>query len=74
MEYQSNINNSAYSDSNDAASSNAGNPPSGRKNRKPAYSQQQTTNQRQTAQQIISANVQSLIEQLEAGHSEALTA
>ena len=30
--------------------------------------------QRQTAKDIIAANVQSLIEQLEAGHSEALTA
>src|ERR1700722_13632522 len=30
--------------------------------------------QRQTAKEIIAANVQSLIEQLEAGHSDALTA
>jgi hypothetical protein len=30
--------------------------------------------QRQTAKEIIAANVKSLIEQLEAGHSEALTA
>ena len=30
--------------------------------------------QRQTAKEIITANVKSLIEQLEAGHSEALTA
>jgi hypothetical protein len=29
--------------------------------------------QRQTAKEIIAANVKSLIEQLEAGHSEALT-
>jgi hypothetical protein len=30
--------------------------------------------QRQTAKEIIAANVKSLIEQLEAGHSDALTA
>lgn len=30
--------------------------------------------QRQTARDIIAANVKSLIEQLEAGHSDALTA
>ena len=30
--------------------------------------------QRQTAKEVIAANVKSLIEQLEAGHSEALTA
>jgi len=30
--------------------------------------------QRQTAKDIIAANVKSLIEQLEAGHSDALTA
>ncbi len=30
--------------------------------------------QRQTAKQIVAANVKSLIEQLEAGHSDALTA
>jgi len=29
---------------------------------------------RQTAKEMIAANVQSLIEQLEAGHSDALTA
>jgi hypothetical protein len=34
---------------------------------------QQNTNQRQTAKELIAANVQSLIEQLEAGHSDALT-
>src|SRR3984885_15067448 len=39
---------------------------------------QSTTNtnkqQKQTAKEVIAANVQSLIEQLEQGHSEALTA
>jgi hypothetical protein len=30
--------------------------------------------QKQTAKEIITANVKSLIEQLEAGHSDALTA
>lgn len=45
------------------ASSNASKPASGSENRKPA-----------TAQQLVRENVQYLIEQLEAGHSEALTA
>jgi len=35
---------------------------------------QQNTNQRQTAKELIAANVQVLLEQLEAGHSDALTA
>ena len=38
---------------------------------------QSTTNnkqQKQTAKEVIAANVQALIEQLEQGHSEALTA
>jgi len=34
----------------------------------------QPTNKRQTAQEMIAANIKSLIAQLEAGHSEALTA
>src|ERR1700722_4037179 len=33
-----------------------------------------TNNQPKTAKEVIAANVQSLIEQLEAGHSDALTA
>jgi len=32
------------------------------------------TNKQQTAKEVIAANVQALIEQLEQGHSEALTA
>jgi len=36
--------------------------------------QRQQQLQRQTAKEVIAANVQSLIEQLEAGHSDALTA
>jgi hypothetical protein len=40
------------------------------------YQSTATTNkhQKQTAKEVIAANVQSLIEQLEQGHSEALTA
>ncbi len=33
-----------------------------------------TDNQPKTAKEVIAANVQSLIQQLEAGHSDALTA
>ena len=36
--------------------------------------QQNSNHQRQTAKELIAANVQALIEQLEAGHSDALTA
>jgi len=55
----------SYLNSNSASaiSSNASNPASGSENRKPA-----------TAQQLVRENVQFLIEQLEAGKSEALTA
>jgi hypothetical protein len=35
---------------------------------------QQKNNQRQTAKEVIAANVKALVEQLEAGHSDALTA
>jgi hypothetical protein len=51
------------SNSVSATSSNASNPASGSENRKPA-----------TAQQLVRENVQFLIEQLEAGKSETLTA
>ncbi len=64
MEYQSNnSSNSAFTASNGTASSIGSNPASDSKNRKPA-----------TAQQLVRENVQYLIELLEAGHSEALTA
>jgi antirestriction protein ArdC len=66
MEYQSNNSsngNSAFTASNGSTGINAGNSASDSKNRKPA-----------TAQQLVRENVQYLIEQLEAGHSEALTA
>jgi len=65
MEYQSNDNGSsvATTASHGTASSIASNPASDSKNRKPT-----------SAQQLIRENVQYLIEQLEAGHSEALTA
>jgi hypothetical protein len=63
MEYQSNNGNSAFTASNGSTGSIASNPASDSKNRKPA-----------TAQQLVRENVQYLIEQLEAGHSEALTA
>jgi len=66
MEYQSNNSsngNSASTASNGSTSGIASNTASDSKNRKP-----------QTAQQLVRENVQYLIEQLEAGHSETLTA
>jgi antirestriction protein ArdC len=65
MEYPSNDNSSsaATTASNGTASSIASNPASDSNNRKPA-----------SAQQLVRENVQYLIEQLEAGHSETLTA
>lgn len=64
MEYQSNNSSSAaFIASNGSTGSIASNTASDSKNRKPA-----------TAQQLVRENVQYLIEQLEAGHSEALTA
>ena len=63
MEYHSNNNsNSAFTASNGPTSIIASNTASDSNNRKPA-----------TAQQLMRENVQYLIEQLEAGHSEALT-
>ena len=66
MEYQSNINHNSNSASvlvsNGATSSIASNPASSNENRKPV-----------SAQQLVRENVQFLIQQLEAGHSEALT-
>jgi hypothetical protein len=58
MEYQSNINHNSNS-----AAVLASNPASSNENRKPV-----------SAQQLVRENVQFLIQQLEAGHSEALTA
>ena len=64
MEYQSNNNgNSAFTASNGTASISASNTASASEKRKPA-----------TAQQLVRENVQFLIEQLEAGKSDALTA
>jgi len=67
MEYQSNINSNSNSAavfaSNGATNSIASTPAPGSENRKPI-----------SAQQLVRENVQYLIEQLEAGHSEALTA
>lgn len=67
MEYQSNINHNsnsaAFTASNGTTSSKASNTAPGSENRKPA-----------TAQQLVRENVQFLIEQLETGKSEALTA
>jgi hypothetical protein len=64
MEYQSiNSNRAVVTTSNSPANGNASNTASGSENRKPA-----------TAQQLVRENVQYLIEQLEAGHSETLTA
>ncbi|HVJ06473.1 MAG TPA: ATPase, T2SS/T4P/T4SS family [Candidatus Saccharimonadales bacterium] len=70
MEYQSNRNSNGNSNGSSAAttasngtvSSITSNAASGSENRKPS-----------TAQQLVRENVQYLIEQLEAGHSEALT-
>jgi hypothetical protein len=62
MSYPGN-NNSASTASNGSTSSTASTPASGSENRKPT-----------TAQQLVRENVQYLIEQLEAGYSEALTA
>jgi antirestriction protein ArdC len=64
MEFVSNNNhstNSAFPVSNGTASSIASTPASGSENRKPS------------AQQLVRENVRFLIQQLEAGHSEALT-
>jgi hypothetical protein len=67
MEYQSNINHNSNSAavlaSNGLTSSIASNPASSNENRKPV-----------SAQQLVRENVQFLIQQLEAGKSEALTA
>ena len=65
MEYQSNnsSNGAATTASNGSTGINASNTASDSKNRKP-----------QTAQQLVRENVQYLIAQLEAGHSETLTA
>ncbi|CAN5455780.1 hypothetical protein BH10ACI4_BH10ACI4_04490 [soil metagenome] len=71
MEYQSNINsNSASTASNGAANIVA---PT-RRNRSTTENPERPQQQPQTAKEVIAANVQSLIEQLEAGHSDALTA
>jgi hypothetical protein len=65
MEYQSSINHNsaAFTASNGATNSIANAPASSDENRKPV-----------TVQQIVRENVQFLIQQLEAGRSEALTA
>jgi hypothetical protein len=67
MEYQSNINsNSASAASNGAATS--------RSNRLATENPERQQQQPKTTKEVIAANVQSLIQQLEAGHSDALTA
>ncbi|GGA80145.1 hypothetical protein GCM10011507_34240 [Edaphobacter acidisoli] len=67
MEYPSNSNHNgngaAFTASNGSTSTSGTNPASGKENRKPP-----------TAQQLVKENVQHLIAQLEAGHSDALTA
>jgi len=65
MEYQSNSN-SAPIASNGAATT--------RRTRPTTENLERQQQQPQTAKEVIAANVQSLIEQLEAGHSDALTA
>jgi hypothetical protein len=69
MEYQSNSN-SASTASNGATSTVA----TTRRNRLTTENPERQQQQPQTAKEVIAANVQSLIEQLEAGHSDALTA
>jgi hypothetical protein len=67
MEYQSNISHNSnapvFTTDNGATNGIASNTASGSENRKPT-----------AAQQLVRENVQYLIEQLETGHSEALTA
>ena len=71
MEYHSNHNrNSASTASNGAANIVA----TTRRNRHTTKNPERPQQQPQTAKEVIAANVQSLIEQLEAGHSDALTA
>jgi hypothetical protein len=71
MEYQSNINsNSASTASNGEATTVA----TTRRIRPTTENPERPQQQPQTAKEVIAANVQSLIGQLEAGHSDALTA
>lgn len=71
MEYQSNHNsNSASTASNGAARTVT----TRRSNRPTIQNPERQQQQPQTAKEVIAANVQSLIQQLEAGHSAALTA
>ena len=65
MEYQSS--NSASTASNGAASIAA----TTRRNRLATENSERPQQQPQTAKEVIAANVQSLIEQLEAGHSDS---
>lgn len=67
MEYQSNINSSSAS----AASNGTATP---RRNRPTPENPERQQQQPKTTKEVIAANVQSLIEQLEAGQSDALTA
>jgi hypothetical protein len=70
MEYQSNNSNSTSTASNGAGNTVA----ITRLNRPTTETPERPQQQPQTAKEVIAANVQSLIEQLEAGHSDALTA
>jgi len=67
MEYHSNNNSSSASTVSNGVSTT-------RRNRPTTENPERQQQQPQTAKQVIAANVQSLIEQLEAGHSGALTA
>ncbi len=64
MEYHSNHNSNSASTASTVATT--------RRNRSTTKNPERP--QQQTAKEVIAANVQSLIEQLEAGHSDALTA
>ncbi len=71
MEYQSNhSSNSASTASNDTANTVSAT----RRNRPTNENPERQQQQPQTAKEVIAANVKCLIEQLEAGRSDALTA
>jgi hypothetical protein len=66
MEYQSNANSNSASTASTVATR--------RRNRPTTENPERQQQQPQTAKEVIAANVKCLIEQLEAGHSDALTA
>lgn len=67
MEYESNINSSSASAASNGTATT-------RRNRRTTENPERQQQQPKTTKEVIAANVQSLIEQLEAGQSDALTA